>query len=84
MKRRLGEALNIHISNDINKYLECPIIQGKVKMSVFHEVILKFQKKLASLKTCLFSRASKITLIKDNLTSSSLHAMNCFKLKKNE
>ena len=38
MKRGLGEALNISISNDISKYLGCPIIQGRVRRSTFSEV----------------------------------------------
>ena len=33
MKRRLGEVLNIPISNSISKYLACPMIQGRVKRS---------------------------------------------------
>ena len=41
MKRILGEALNIHISNDISKYLSCPIIQSRVKIGTFYEVIFK-------------------------------------------
>ena len=45
MKRRLREALNISMSNSINKYLGCPIIQGRVKRSTFSDVILKSQKK---------------------------------------
>ena len=40
MKRRLGEVLNIYISNSISKYLGCPIIQGRVKSSTFSEVVL--------------------------------------------
>ena len=39
MERRLGEALNINISNGISRYFGCPIIQGRVKMSTFYEVI---------------------------------------------
>ena len=35
MKRRLEEALNILLFNDINKYLDCPISQGRVKRSTF-------------------------------------------------
>ena len=34
-KRRLGEALSIPLSNGIRKYLGCPIIQGRIKMSIF-------------------------------------------------
>ena len=48
MKRRLGEALSIPLSNGISKYLGCPIIQGRIKMNTFSEVILKSQKKLSS------------------------------------
>ena len=51
-------------------------------MSTFSEVILKSHKKLASWKARFLSRTSKITLIKANLASSPLHAMNCFKLTK--
>ena len=40
MKRRLGEVLNISISNSISKYLGCPIIQGRVKSSTFSKVVL--------------------------------------------
>ena len=45
-------------------------------------MILKSQKKLASWKAQFFSRVGKIVLIKANLASSLLHAMNCFKLTK--
>ena len=48
MKRRLGEALNISMSNGISKYLGCPIIQGRIKRNTFFEVILKSKKKKAS------------------------------------
>ena len=71
MKRRLGKALNISMSNGISKYLGCPIIQGRVKRSIFSEVILKSQKKIASWNACFLSRAGKITLIKANLASIS-------------
>ena len=56
MKRRLGEALNISMSNGISKYIRCPIIQDRVKRSNFSEVILKSQKKLASWKARFLSR----------------------------
>ena len=82
MKRRLGETLNIHISNGLSKYLGCPIIQGRVKRNTFSKVIFKSQKKLASWKACFLSRGDKITLIKANLESSPLHVLNCFKLTK--
>lgn len=80
IKSRLGEALSIPLFNDISKYLSCLIIQGRIKRSTFFEVILKSKKKLASWKACFLSRASKIVLIKANLTNS--HVMNCFKLTK--
>ena len=35
IKRRLGEALNILISNGISKNLGCPLNQGRVKRSTF-------------------------------------------------
>ena len=41
--RRIGEVINIPISNRINKYLRCPIFQGKAKRDMFSEVILKSQ-----------------------------------------
>ena len=81
-KRRLGEALNILLSNDIRKYLRSLIIQDRVKRSTFFEVVPKSQKKLAAWKARFLSRAGKITLIKTNLSSSPLHMMNCFKLTK--
>ena len=81
MKRRLREELNIPISNDISKYLGCPIFQGRAKRSTFFVVILKSQKKLATWKARFLSRVGKITLIKANLASSP-HVMNCFKLTK--
>ena len=40
-KRRLGEALSIPTSNDISKYLGCPLVQGRVNRSSFAEVVLK-------------------------------------------
>ena len=43
MKRRLREALNIPIYNDISMYLGYPIFQGRVKRSTFSKVILKSQ-----------------------------------------
>ena len=64
MKRRLGEAFNIHISNGISKYLCCLIIQGRIKMNTFAEVILKSQKKLAPWKARFLSGDGKITLKK--------------------
>ena len=82
MKRRLGETLNISMSNGITKYLGCQIIQGRIKRSTFSKVILKSQKKLASWKAHFLSRAGKMMLIKANLASSPLHVMNCFKLTK--
>ena len=82
MKRRLEEALNILLSNDINKYLDCPIIQGRVKRSTFFGVVLKSKNKLATWKARFLSIAGKITLIKANFVSSPLHVMNCFKLTK--
>ena len=48
MRKRLEKALSIPISNDISKYLGCPIIQGRVKRDTFYKVILKSQKKIAS------------------------------------
>ena len=44
MKKRLGKALNISMSNGISKYRGSPIIQGRIKRSIFSEVILKSQK----------------------------------------
>ena len=82
MKRILGEALKITMSNGIKKYLGCPIIQGRIKRNTFSEVILKSQKKLASWKSRFLLRVGKITFIKVNLASSPLHVMNCFKLTK--
>ena len=45
-------------------------------------MVLKSQKKLTSWKTWFLSIANKIILIKANLASSLLYAMNCFKLAK--
>ena len=59
-KRRLGEALSIPLSNGIRKYLGCPIIQGRIKMSIFSKVILKSHEKLTSWKASFISRAGKI------------------------
>ena len=42
-KRRIGEVLNIPISNRINKHLGFPIFQGRAKRDTFSEVILKSQ-----------------------------------------
>ena len=81
-KRRLREALDIPIFNGISKYLGCPFIQGRIKISSFFEIFLKSQKKLASLEARFLLRAGKIVLIKANLASSPLQAMNCFKLTK--
>ena len=82
-KRRLGEALRIPTSNDISKYLGCPLVQGRVNRISFAEVVLKSQKKLASWKARFLLRAGKVVLMKSNLASSPLHVMNCFKLTKN-
>ena len=60
LKRKLGEVLNIPISNGISKFLGCPIIQGRIKRNNFVEVILKSQKKLTSWKACFLLRADKI------------------------
>ena len=81
-KRRLGEALNIPTSNDISKYLGCPLVQGRVNRSSFAKVVLKSQKKLASWKARFLSKVGKVVLIKSNLASYHLYVMNCFKLTK--
>lgn len=44
-KRRLGEALNIPISNEISKHLGCLLVQVKIKRKGFSEVILKSHRK---------------------------------------
>ena len=41
--RRIGEVLNIPISNRINEYLGCPIFQGRAKRDAISKVILKSQ-----------------------------------------
>lgn len=82
IKRRVGKAIKIHMSNDISKYLGCPLGQDRIKRSTFSEVIRKFQKKLESWKARFLSRANKITLIKAKLASFTYHLVNCFKLTK--
>ena len=82
MKRRVREALNIHISYDISNYLGCLIIQGRVKKSTFSEVISQVPKNVTILESLFPFKDGKITLIKANLESSHLHVMNFFKLMK--
>ena len=44
-KRRLGEALNIPLSNNIGKCLSCPIIKGRIKRNSCSKVIDNSRKK---------------------------------------
>ena len=46
-KKRLGEALSI--TNDISKYLHCQIIQGKININSFCQVVLKSRKNKLSI-----------------------------------
>ena len=83
MKRRLGEALNIPLSNGINKYLGCLIIQGRIKINTFSKVILeKKEEKSSFLESSFPFKSGKIVLIKANFASYPLHVMNYFKLTK--
>lgn len=57
-KRRLAKTLiNISLFSNIKKYLDCSIIEGRIKnIYIFSKVILKSKKNITSQKTCFLSK----------------------------
>ena len=66
---------SIRFTTDLDKYLGVPLVQGRVKKSIFFEVLEKIQRRLASWKGQLFNRTGRMCLAKSVLTSLPIYSM---------
>lgn len=69
-----------HDSIFLDKYLGCPIINGKVNKDTFKEVILSTNNQLTKWKASSLSQEGRATLIQSNLFVKPNYIMKIFML----
>ena len=72
----------IHITNHIalDKYLGCPIINGRVNRTTFEETVTKTRQQLTKWKANTLSQEGRATLIRSNLAAKPNYIMQNFML----
>ena len=65
----------VHFMGDIGKYLGIPIMKGRVTRTVFNPILDRISSKLASWKSNLLNKASRVCLAKSALSSILVYAM---------
>ena len=73
-------ALAIPKTNNLEKYLGCPIINGRVNKDTFADVILKAKQQLSKWKASSLSVEGRKVLIKSNLSALPIFLMQAFML----
>ena len=73
---------NISHHESLEKYLDCPIFQGRPSKNTFQDTISKAMTKLVGWKGNSLSKAGRIILIQSHLESIPTYTMQCFYLPK--
>jgi len=79
-KQKIRELLQIQGNTNIDKYLGCPMIKGKINKETFSEVICSLRNQLTKWKVNNLSQAGRTTLIKSNLIMKTSYLMQNFLL----
>ena len=79
-KQSIQAILNISISTSLEKYLGCPIINGRVNKETFKDIIISTQNQLTKWKASAISQEGRATLIRANLAAKPNHVMQSFML----
>ena len=82
-KQIVQQALNITTMTDLEKYLGCPIINGKVNKDTFRDTVGNVKDQLTKWKANSLSQAGRTTLIQANLTAKPNYLMQSFLLPSN-
>lgn len=64
------------------KYLGTPLIQGRIKITYFDELLQKLKQKISGWMRNLLSFAGRVTLVQSVLSSMSLHVMTVLPVPK--
>ena len=78
----LKNELQINYSDDLEAYLGCPIINGRVNKKTFEDIITKSKQQLQKWKANTLSQEGRSLLIKTNLNAKPLYTMQSFLLPK--
>ncbi|KAM6550760.1 hypothetical protein CsatB_000568 [Cannabis sativa] len=79
-RKLFAEALNMRITEAIEKYLGLPMIGGKNKNAIFRPIKDKIWKKLNEYQVKLFSQGGKEILVKAVVQAMPTYQMACFKI----
>ncbi|XP_060968817.1 uncharacterized protein LOC115701983 [Cannabis sativa] len=81
-RKLFAEALNMRITEAIEKYLGLPMIGGKNKNAIFRPIKDKIWKKLNEYQAKLFSQGGKEILVKAVVQAMPTYQMACLKYRK--
>ena len=73
---------NIAYCKSLEKYLGCPIFQGRRWKTTFHDIINEVKARLVGWKANSLSKAGRKILIESHLESILTHMMQCVSLLK--
>ena len=79
-RRAIQDSLNMSSTVTLDKYLGCPIINGRVTKDSFRDIITSSQSQLAKWKASSLSQEGRATLIRSNLSARPNFLMQNFML----
>ncbi len=83
VKTRIANELQISPTSDLESYLGCPIINGRVNKQTYENMITKSKNQLQKWKANSLSQEGRSLLIKTNLSAKPVYTMQSFMLPKN-
>ena len=78
----LAGNFGVQITRSLEKYLEIPIIKGRVNNNTFSEAVSNIKQQSSRWKANSFSQAGRTILIQSNLSSNNNYLMQSFLLPK--
>ena len=79
---QLADILEVPRTVHMEKYLGIPLVKGRIKKEIFHELIASIKKQLSKWKANSLSQAGRALLIQSNLNSKVNYMMQSFLLPK--
>ena len=78
----IQRELKVVFTTNLENYLGCPIVNGRMNKRTFEELIIKSKKQLQKWKANTLSQEGRSLLIKTNLCAKPLYTMQSFLLPK--
>lgn len=76
----IQSILHIRFSTNLEKYLVCPIINGRVNKKTFKDTILSIKKSTDEMESFTLSQEGRATLTRSNLSAKPNYIMSSFML----